>query len=80
MGRSTNIKQASYQPACCSCCALELANALSRPSGAVIVINSWPPGLASAAIVGMQLRRRPGLAFRALVENWTLEQTIKELN
>ena len=59
---------------------LDLADALLSPRSALIILDGWPPELVSAAVLGMQLRRRPGLAFRALVEDWSIEDTIKELN
>lgn len=60
--------------------ALDLAEVLSQPTNAVIVLDGWPAELASLAIVGMQLRKSPVLAFRAVAEDWTLERAIQELN
>lgn len=58
---------------------IDIAEAILHPRDELLVSVDNPPETAEIAALALRLRERPGLALRALVEEWTRVRIVREL-
>ena len=58
---------------------LELAEATLTPRFAILYIDDAPECTIGVVSLALRIKARPALAFRAIMEKWTRQDTIREV-
>lgn len=58
---------------------VEIADDVMYPRNEVLLIEGLPPCAADTVALAIRLRKRPDVVLRAMVEEWTRFQIVREL-